>query len=188
MASFESKIEEDRKNMLENLTGLVLDVGSGTGINFKFFNNQVRVLAIEPSLPMLKKAKAKIKNKNIELINLGVNDSKLQRIIAENSLDAIVCTLVLCTVPNPELALENFKKWLKPEGKLMVLEHIHSKSKCKAKIEDVINPVWNKMGDGCNLNRHTDKLILNKGFKPVKQSYFNLGVTIHKAVYILNTK
>ncbi|HBK71945.1 MAG TPA: hypothetical protein DDZ39_09870 [Flavobacteriaceae bacterium] len=53
MTSFEAKIEDDRKNMLNKLNGVVLDVGSGTGINFKFFNDQVKVFAVEPSKPML---------------------------------------------------------------------------------------------------------------------------------------
>jgi len=186
MVSFESKIEKDRRSMLNTLNGVILDVGSGTGINFIFFNDQVKVFAIEPSKSMLEKSIPKIKNKNIELLNLGVNDTELHTIIKEKSLDAIVSTLVLCTIPNPELALENFKKWLKPNGKLIVLEHIHSNKKLKAKFENIINPFWKIIGDGCNLNRHTDLLIKEKGFIAKKESYFTLGMRIHKAEYVLN--
>lgn len=148
--------------MLGKLNGVVLDVGSGTGVNFEFFNNKVKVFAVEPSKAMLDKSIIKVKNKNIKLLNLGINDKKLQTIIKENSLDAIVSTLVLCTVKKPDLALENFKKWLKPNGKLIVIEHIHSDKKIKATLETLINPLWKIIGDGCNLNRHTDKLIKKK--------------------------
>ncbi len=185
MTSFEAKIEDDRKNMLGKLKGKVLDVGSGTGVNFEFFNDQVKVFAVEPSKPMLDKSIKKVKNKDIELLNFDVNDKKLHSILKENSLDAIVSTLVLCTISNPELALDNFKKWLKPNGKLIVLEHIHSDKKFKGLFENIINPFWKVIGDGCNLNRHTDELIKEKGFIATKESYFTLGMRIHKAEYIL---
>ena len=185
MNSFEKKIEKDRKIMLNNLRGTVLDVGSGTGVNFEYFNDNVKVFAVEPSKYMQDKSIAKVGKKNIELLNFGINDEKLKDIIKENSLDAIVSTLVLCTIPNPEFALENFKKWLKPNGKLIILEHIHSDKKIRAKFEDFINPLWNIVGDGCNLNRHTDELIKEKGFYALNESYFTLGLRIHKAEYKL---
>ena len=65
MVSFEAKIIKDRERMLKNLTGTVLDVGSGTGINFEHFNNNVQVFAVEPSKPMLDKSVDKINGKNI---------------------------------------------------------------------------------------------------------------------------
>ena len=171
--------------MLENLTGNVLDVGSGTGVNFQYFNSEVNILAVEPSLPMLEKSKPKILNKNIQLINKGINDVSLNEIIKEQSLDAVICTLVLCTIPNPEFAIENFKKWLKPNGKLIILEHIHSDNIIRAKIETFVNPVWKKIGDGCNLTRNTDKLLTEKGFVSENSSYFSLGIRIHKGIYQL---
>lgn len=185
MNSFEKKIAKDRKK-LGQLTGLVLDVGSGTGINFEYFNNSVQVFAVEPSRPMQDKSLKKVKEKNITLINLGINDVKLQSIIKNHSIDTIVSTLVLCTIPNPDLALENFKRWLKPNGKLIVLEHIHSEKKPQAKLETFFNPFWKIFADGCNLNRHTDVLIKEKGFKVKEQQYFTIGLRIHKAVYTLN--
>ena len=185
MVSFEKKIENDRKKMLHKLTGNVLDVGSGTGVNFGFFNNDVNVFAVEPSKPMQDKSISKINNKNIKLINLGINDEKLHHIIKENSLDAIVSTLVLCTIPNPDLALDNFKKWLKPDGKLIIIEHIHSDKKNKARIENILNPFWKIFSEGCNLNRHTDELLKEKGFKPLEETYFTIGLRIHKGVFVL---
>jgi len=185
MVSFEAKIENDRMQMLDKLKGNILDVGSGTGVNFKYFNANVKVFAVEPSKAMQDKSIAKVNAKNIELINLGVNDKLLHNKIKEKSLDAIVCTLVLCTIPKPDLALENFKKWLKPNGKLIILEHIHSDKKFNAKFENIVNPLWKKFGDGCNLNRNTDKLIKEKGFKAIEESYFTLGLRIHKGIYEL---
>ena len=63
ISSFEAKIKRDRKNMLGKLNGVILDVGSGTGVNFEFFNNHVKVFAVEPSKSMLKKSIIKVRNK-----------------------------------------------------------------------------------------------------------------------------
>ncbi len=186
MVSFEEKIVKDRQRMLQNLTGTVLDVGSGTGVNFAHFNTKVRVIAVEPSKPMLDKSVEKVKGKNITLINLDINDAKLHETIKENSLDAIVSTLVLCTIKNPDVALDNFKKWLKPDGKLLIIEHIHSDKKRKAFFENLFNPLWKIIGEGCNLNRHTDVLIKSKGFKPLEEHYFTIGLRMHKGIFTLD--
>ena len=188
MKSFEAKIAKDRRTMLQNLTGKVLDIGSGTGVNFEFFNDNVEVLAIEPSKEMLEKSVAKINHKKIQLLNLGVNDEALQKMIPEKSMDTIVCTLVLCTIPNPELALHHFKRWLKPDGKLIILEHIHSNKQPNAFLEKLFNPLWKKIGEGCNLTRNTDVLLKEKGFEPLKMSYFTLGLRIVKGVYEIRSE
>ena len=185
MASFEAKIKKDRERMLKNLTGTVLDVGAGTGINFEHFNNEVKVFGIEPSRPMLDLALEKVNGKNIKLVNLEINDERLNYIIEEHSVDTIVSTLVLCTIKNPDLALDNFKKWLKPDGKLIIIEHIHSDNKRKAFFETMLNPFWKVIAEGCNMTRHTDELIKAKGFKPLEEHYFTIGLRIHKGVFVL---
>ena len=160
------KLGDIRHEFLGNLSGLILDVGSGTGANFKYFNPQkTQIIAVEPSLAMMHKAKAKTTG-NINFIVMGVNDPKLDDIIEPNSLDAIVSTLVLCTIPNPELALQNFKKWLKPNGKLILIEHIKSKHPTTAKFQHIVNPIWKVIGEGCNLTRDTDKMVADAGFVP----------------------
>lgn len=186
MVSFEAKIVKDRNRMLKKLQGTILDVGSGTGVNFAHFNNDAIVLAVEPSKPMLEKSIEKVNGKNIRLINMDINDQKLVSIIKENSLDAIVSTLVLCTIKNPDLALDNFKKWLKPNGKLIIIEHIHSNKRSKALFETIINPLWKIIAEGCNLNRNTDDLIKSKGFKPLEEHYFTIGLRIHKGIFVLD--
>ena len=91
----------------------------------------------------------------------------------------------MCTIKNPELALDNFKKWLKPDGKLIIIEHIHSDKKGKALVQTILNPVWKVIAEGCNMTRHTDELIKAKGFKPLEEHYFTIGLRIHKGVFVL---
>jgi ubiquinone/menaquinone biosynthesis C-methylase UbiE len=165
----------------------VLGVGEGTGVNFKFYPKNANVFAVEPSQYMIKKAIKKLNgNSNITFFNLGINNPSLAEQLEENSMDAIVCTLVLCTIPDPVLALQNFKKWLKPNGKLIVMEHIHASKPVNRSFQNIINPVWKVFADGCNLNRDTDHLIKEAGFIPVKEEYFKRTLRFHSGVFKLS--
>lgn len=185
MHGFEQKLSNDRHLYLKDLRGTIIDVGSGTGVNFEFYHPDAEVLAIEPAIDMLNKSKAKIKDKNIRLINHGVTDKAVEDLIKPHSVDAIVCTLVLCTIPEPEHALQLFKQWLKPDGKLIVIEHIHSDKKWNASFQNLVNPLWKKFGEGCHLNRNTDQLLHAQGFHSEDLVYFKLGLRIVKGVYQL---
>jgi hypothetical protein len=91
----------------------------------------------------------------------------------------------LCTIPNPEQAFEHFKKWLKPSGKLILIEHIRSHNHVSGIAQDVINPAWKLVADGCNLNRDTDKMVLDAGFKIISENHFHLGFRWFEGVYEL---
>ncbi|HFB99834.1 MAG TPA: class I SAM-dependent methyltransferase [Phaeodactylibacter sp.] len=174
MFHVEGRIGPKRASLLGALQGKILDVGAGTGVNFQYFRSDAEVVAIEPSAPMMSYAKKKLeKYQHIKMYNIGVNDPEMNEIVKENSLDYVISTLVLCTIPDPILAINNYKKWLKPSGKLIVLEHIKSEGKFYGGIQEVINPVWRVFADGCNLNRHTDQYILDAGFQP--DDYFYMG-------------
>lgn len=184
MNSIEKNVfHKNRKTLIGNLEGRILEVGAGTGVNFKFYHANAEVIAVEPSLPMLQKAENKIKkSQNIQMMNYGINASEVKEFIAPESMDAVVCTLVLCTVPNYSLALENIKSWLKPDGKLVILEHIHAKNRITKKVQNMINPVWNIIGEGCHLNRNTDVAINKLGLTLESEEYFNMGLLWYQAV------
>lgn len=184
MVDLETQFHPIRHDLIGHLEGRILDVGSGTGVNFEHFNSNANVIAVEPSKYMLEKALTKLPQKaNITTYNLGVTDKKLNTLIPDHSLDYIVCTLVLCTIPNHTLALKTFKKWLKPTGKLIILEHIHAAHKPRQIIQNIINPVWKVIGDGCHLNRKTDLLIKEAGFKVETESYFKRTLRFYQGVF-----
>lgn len=184
MKGIEISFFDLRKELIENLEGKILDVGSGTGVNFEHFHASAEVISIEPSKYMMEKAKVKLPaEKSIKLFNLGINDSELEYMIEDNSLDYVICTLVLCTIPDYELALQKIYKWLKPTGKLIILEHIHAEKKHRKIIQNIINPVWKIVGDGCNLNRNTDEMILKIGFKPDKEEYFKRTLRFYSGIF-----
>lgn len=184
MTSVERTLQPIRKELIGDLEGTILEVGSGTGTNFEHYNSKAKVIAVEPSSFMLEKSLAKLpENKQITTYNMGIGDKQLDSIIENNSLDYIICTLVLCTIPDQKLALEQFKKWLKPTGKLIVLEHIHAQKKPRRLLYNIVNPFWKVIGDGCNLNRDTDLAIKKAGFKVESEHYFKRSIDFYQAVF-----
>lgn len=184
MTDLEAEFHPIRQQLIGNLEGEILDVGSGTGVNFEHFHQNSTVIAVEPSVYMMEKALGKLPQKaKINTHNFSVTDPQLDKIIEENSLDYIVSTLVLCTIPDNELALKKFYKWLKPTGKLIIIEHIHAEHKTRRILQNIINPVWKVIGDGCHLNRDTDVLIKQAGFKPEEESYFKRSLRFYQGIF-----
>lgn len=177
-----------RSRLLSGLSGKILEVGVGTGTNFEHYSQDIELIGIEPSPYMIPRAKKKkdvllFPNK-ITLLNIGCGYPEMEKLIEADSLDAVVCTLVLCTIPDPSRALENFMKWLKPGGKLLILEHIRSHRSSRGKLQDILNPIWKKVADGCNLNRATDLLLAESGFQQVREERFRISIPFYEAEYI----
>lgn len=178
------ELSKRRKELLSGLKGNVLDIGAGTGVNFKYYSEEAHVLAIEPSLEMLRQAEEKTKDKkNIRLLQASVEACYEDQLIQKDSIDTIVCTLVLCTIPDPQKALRYFHQWLKPGGTLITIEHIKSHSPWKGKIQDILTPAWKVIGKGCHLNRKTDEMIRQEGFHAVKDSYFKKYLLWYQGVF-----
>ena len=173
-------LAQRRAQLLSGLQGKILEVGSGTGANFQYYSDGANVIGCEPSVAMYDKGQALLNDRvfqaQINLVNMGVHDDRLFKIISNGSLDAVVCTLVLCSVPDHITALRNFKHWLKPDGKLIILEHVRAKNPVGSFAQDIAAPLWHFCADGCNLNRATDEDLKYAGFKPVYEEYFDLGL------------
>lgn len=178
------KLANRRKALLSGLKGNILEIGAGTGVNFQYYAKDANVLAIEPSPDMLRQAKEKKKiRKNIHLLQASVEQCYEDNVVQKNSMDAIVCTLVLCTIPDPQKALSSFFQWLKPDGILIIIEHIKSRDHWKGKIQDFVNPAWKIIGEGCHLNRKTDQMIMQAGFQPLEEDYFTYKVLWYQGVF-----
>ena len=192
MESMEQRVlSRYRKQLLEPLHGQILEVGSGTGINFKLYPKGCHVVASEPSEHMLKYAQERLKMEpveaEIELVLAGVGSQELEKHVPANGFDAIVCTLVLCTIPEPEAAVESFKKWLKPDGRLIVLEHVHGRSTSRKVVHNLINPAWKRFAEGCHINRNTDKMLRDAGFTAEWEHDFTKVLPFHVSVMKLQS-
>ncbi len=190
MRRFEQQVLWHRRQELfrELSSGQVLEVGAGTGANFLLYPPEVQVLACEPSAPMLQKAVQKLEQyaprATIKLVHAGIGDDALEAHIPTQGLDAVVFTLVLCTIPDPEQAVCRVKNWLKPGGRLLVLEHIGSPRLVGRVFQHAIEPVWKPLAEGCHLTRDTDRLLRSQGFVPVWERYFQAGMRFYQAVLV----
>ena len=188
MRSTERGLYKKRKALIEPLGGRILEVGSGTGVNYQFYSSNSQIFALDPNKNMLSRAEEKApENLSITYLHHRICDENVEHHIRKESLDAVVSTLVLCSVPDPEKAIERFKYWLKPEGKLVILEHIHADNKVNQKLQNIINPIWKSFSDGCNLNRNTDQLLMNGGFTPIESEYFVQSLRWVMGVYRLKS-
>ena len=155
---------KQRQKIVPYAEGEVLEIGSGTGLNFPFYDIQKvkKLYALEPSEGMQVLAKKAPRNSklNIEFITMPCEELSFD----EASIDTIVITYALCTIPNVELALQQLFKVLKPKGKLLFSEHGSAPDKSIKFLQNIVNPLWRKLSGGCNLNRNIPLLLKDAGF------------------------
>jgi SAM-dependent methyltransferase len=193
MEKLEARLLMDmRRALLTQAHGRVLEVGAGTGVNFPLYDASAQVLAIEPAQAMAKQAAAllqELKAPHIQLLEAGVGDAEVSAQLGEDMLDTIVSTLVLCTIPDLEQALQHFRKWLRPGGQLLVLEHIHDDRQPQRWIQSAVTPVWKHLAEGCYLNRRTDELLKDYGFAVETEDYhYTRWVPFYSAVLRMEEK
>lgn len=177
-----------RRELLSPLVGNILELGAGTGVNLPFYNSSAQVLACEPSAPMLALARQKLsameRPPQMTFVQAGVLDAAFTARCQPNAFDAAVCTLVLCTVPQPAQVLSSLFNWLKPGGQLLVIEHVQPHHWAKKACFKALQPLWGLLAEGCQLNRPTRQLIMQAGFRPLWEKNFNKGIPFLQAVYV----
>ncbi len=151
-----------RQRLIGKASGKVLEVGSGTGINFPFYNGADKVIATEPDSIMRERSLKRLKDASVP-IDVIVGDAQALS-YPDNSFDTVVGTLVLCTIPDPEKALNEMRRVCKPDGQILFFEHVLVKQPFFARLQDWSTPLWKKVCDGCHLNRDTLSTIKKVGF------------------------
>lgn len=142
--------------------GAVVDLGAGTGANFEYFQPDASVVALEPDASMARRAKAKMTHTRAD-IELRIGDYRELEAFEAQSLDAVVMTLVLCTIPEPAEALRHAKRALKKNGALVLIEHVRSPGRV-GRFQDFVAPAWRCAFGGCHLNRDTVSIVAAAGF------------------------
>ena len=158
-------ILKQRQKVVPFATGRVLEVGIGSGINLQYYNpDQVDfVFGLEPSEGMRRKAQANLAASPVEVRWLDLPGEKVP--LDDKSVDTVVLTFTLCTIPDFRAALAQMRRVLKPGGTLLFCEHGEAPDESVSRWQARVNPFWKKIGGGCNLNRPIPTCIKDAGFK-----------------------
>jgi ubiquinone/menaquinone biosynthesis C-methylase UbiE len=143
----------------------ILEVGSGTGKNLPYYNENQQVFAVDISKKMLKKAKVRVE-KSKAIVNLVQMDVESLG-FPSYSFDEVVATYVFCSVENPISGLHELRRVLKKDGVAVFLEHTRSENELIGKGMDLFNPVVSRMGP--NINRRTVRNIRDAGFEVIEE-------------------
>ena len=177
-------VQKLRQKVVPKCRGKVLEVGMGSGANLRFYDADKIdfIWGLEPSEGMRRKAQKQLDKSDIkvEWLNLPGEEIPLE----DCSVDTILLTFTLCTIPNWQQALQQMHRVLKPEGKLLFSEHGKAPDKNVSKWQDRINSSWKHLAGGCNLNRPIDELIASCGFEICSIERFYAPKTPKIAGYI----
>jgi ubiquinone/menaquinone biosynthesis C-methylase UbiE len=172
----ERELGERRRELLAGLSGRVLEVGAGNGMNFRHYPATVdEVVALEPE-PYLR-SKAELAAREAP-VRVGVGSAAAYPLPVEDaSVDAAVTSLVLCTVPDPQAALGELRRVLKPGAELRFMEHVRSDRPRKARVQDWSDRsgIWPRVAGGCHCARTTVATIEAAGFEIQRVRDFGLG-------------
>lgn len=167
-----------RSLVVPQARGRVLEVGFGSGLNLPFYDpaKVELVWALEPSEGMRHRARGNIDNSPLEVHWLDLPGEEIP--LEDNSVDTVLLTYTLCTIPDWRRALEGMRRVLKPGGALIFSEHGSAPDAGVRKWQDRLNPYWGRAFGGCNLNRPIPRLIEESGF----------GIQSMESGYILSLK
>lgn len=164
-----------RAALLGDLEGDVLDVGCGPGTNFRHYGPRARVTAVDYNPGMVAHAlrtlaRGRARGEIVAEIEVRQADAGVLP-FEDASFGAYVSTLVLCSVPDLDAAVEEAWRVLRPGGELRLFEHVRSETPWRARAQRWLNPVWGLVADGCRLDRETHRAFIQRGFEVVDEQH-----------------
>ncbi len=173
----DARTADRKRELLTDLRGTVVEIGPGVGSNLPYFHPDVRWIGIEPNPYMhgyLRDRAARLgmavelRGQRAEVIDLP-----------DGSADAVASTLVLCSVAEPTAALSEALRILRPGGRFVFVEHVAAPGgSATRRVQDVVQPLWTPVGDGCHPNRETWRIIEQAGFSTVDLRHFSIDAPI----------
>ena len=161
-----------RAEWLPHARGEVLEVGIGSGLNLPFYSSAVqRVYGVDPSVELQRMAlkRATATRARVEFLSQSTEDALP---LPDGTIDTVVMTWTLCSIPDTSKALRQMKRVLRENGRLVFIEHGRSPDRRTAAWQDRMTPIWKRIGGGCHLNRKIDELITAAGFEIVELNTF----------------
>jgi SAM-dependent methyltransferase len=166
---FDRTLGDIKQRLLADHPPALVEFGTGPGTNFRYLRPGTRVVAIEPNPAMHRRLvdAGHHHNIDVELLACGAGDVPLP----DASVDAIVCTLVLCTVPDPAAAIAEAVRLLRPGGELLFIEHVAAPSgpaSALGRTQRLVRRPWRWLFEGCDVCRPTGELLDDAGFSHVE--------------------
>jgi ubiquinone/menaquinone biosynthesis C-methylase UbiE len=145
--------------------GVVLEIGIGSGLNLPFYSSEVhRIYGVDPSVELQRMARqrATTGRGKVEFLTQSAEEPLP---LASATIDTVVVTWTVCSIPNAAKALQEMKRVLKGSGRLIFVEHGRAPDPAVAAWQDRLTPVWKRITGGCHLNRRIDELVMEAGFQ-----------------------
>ncbi len=157
-------LEDARRLVVPDAVGRVLEVGVGTGLNVPYYGPQVTMLVgIEPDPHMLARARPRFATLRGRAVLVQADAERLP--FADAAFDTVVVTFTLCTIPDPLAALRALRRVLRPDGRLLFVEHARSPQAGVAHLQDAVTPLWRRVLGGCHPNRDAIALVAQAGLR-----------------------
>ena len=161
-------VREWRARLLGDLTGKVLEIGAGTGLNLEHYPETVtRLVLAEPDIHMRKRLERHVETHSRRCGQISVMDAGAEYLpFPDRVFDAVVSTLVLCSVEDPPSAVSEIRRVLKPGGKLFFIEHVAAEQPSRRAVwQWRIEPIWRRVAGNCHVTRDTASVIEDGGLE-----------------------
>jgi ubiquinone/menaquinone biosynthesis C-methylase UbiE len=165
-----------RSRLLTGIEGNVLEIGVGWGANLPLYGPAAKVTAVDIDRERLAMAaEIIVENGRSRQITISCADAQ-QLPFADHSFDYVVGTLVFCSVPDPIVVLGEVKRVLRPDGRLLLLEHVRGLTPVMQRLTDWLHPLWFALQGECHLNRETATTVAAAGFQIIETSTHTWGL------------
>lgn len=167
----QSRFTPYRRRVVSAAEGRVLEIGAGSGLNLPYYSATVTALiGLDPSPALLSRARAPQRTMMAPGRPSGRPTTWLEASaeaipLEDASLDTVVTTWTLCSIPDISAALRDVRRVLKPSGRLLFIEHGRAREASVRVWQDRLTPLWTRVAGGCHLNRPIDRLIEDAGFR-----------------------
>ena len=158
-------IQRQREKVVPRARGRVLEIGVGSGLNLPFYDRAKvdNLSGLDPSLGLQRRARQRAEAAGIEVEFIPVSSEEIP--LADASVDTVVITYTMCSIPDVDTALKEMHRVLRPEGSLLFSEHGRAPDEGVVRWQDRLNPIWRRISGGCNMNRAIPDLLGAAGFK-----------------------
>ncbi len=165
MACGVKPITKQREKIVPHATGVVLEVGIGSGQNLPHYDpaKTTKIIGIDPDDHIWKRSSARREKCEIEIERIGLSGEEIP--LDKDTVDTVVCTYTLCTIPDPVKALHEMRRVLKPSGKILFSEHGMAPDETVKRWQNRIDPIWKKIAGGCHSGRDIPGLFKAAGLK-----------------------